>query len=108
MRMALQERARIICVATMLCVARGAIGAQLDVTDHPSTWLVTGTIGGYVSGNRGSVTSWLKKNGYGVPEPPHCGFNVLLQSTCSPPEPYPKASASGVVGWMFSVRKTMS
>src|SRR2546430_12988639 len=77
--------------------------AQSGPDEAQPSWVFTGTLGGYALGNKVAVTNWLRRNGYGFTDPPHCGFTVLLESRCDPPVKYPQVSASGVVGWTFSV-----
>jgi hypothetical protein len=71
-------------------------------------WSVDVSLGGFAPGNRSAVTHWLARNGYGAPEPKHCGFDLLLQSVCDPPDPYPKVSGSQVLGWTIGVRRVLS
>jgi len=71
-------------------------------------WSVDATLGGFATGNRAAVTHWLTRNGYGAPEPQHCGFNPLLQAECDPAVPYPKVSGSQIVGWTLGIRRVIS
>jgi len=71
-------------------------------------WSVDASLGGFTPGNRAAVANWLVRNGYGISEPSHCSFDVLLNSTCDAPDPYPKVSASGFVGWTLGVRHVVT
>jgi len=88
-----------------LTLGAPAFGHAQSAPDPPAPWAFTISVGGYAPGNRTAVSSWLSANGYGVPEPPQCGFDALLRQVCDPGTRYPKVSRADIVGWMFSIRR---
>ncbi len=90
----------------LLGVARGALAQSAGV--HPATWSFTLDVGGFLVGNRSAVTTWLRRNSYGVAEPQHCGFDIIFRPKCDAAVEYPQVSASGIVAGMASVRRRLT
>jgi opacity protein-like surface antigen len=95
-----------IVIAALFAAAMSNAHAQ-DAND-PQNWSIVTAIGGYLQGNRGDLSSWLQRNGYGFPDPQPCQFDLALQSTCQTAVKYPRVSGSGFVGWMVGVRKSVT
>jgi len=93
--------------AASLGVARGVFG-QAAPHPQPSVWTFTIEGGGFVEGNRHAVTSWLRRNSYGVAEPKHCGVDVLISLVCGDAVQYPRVEDSGVIAGIASVRRRLS
>ena len=98
---------RMAMALALLGVTRGAFG-QSAPSARPATWTFTLDIGGFLVGNRNAVTTWLRDNAYGVSEPEHCGFDIILRPKCNAAVDYPQVSASGIVAAMASVRRRMT
>ena len=95
-------------LATAMSVVLSTPAIAQTPTEHPSAWTISLAMGDYARGNRAAVTRWLSANGYGVPEPKQCGFDVVLRAVCDPPVPYPKVSESGVIGWTLGIERTLT
>jgi hypothetical protein len=91
-----------------LAIAASGLASAQSPTETRSGWTISVSLGDYARGNRTAVTHWLAANGYGVPEPKQCGFDVLLRAVCDPPVPYPKVSGSPVVGWTIAVERSIT
>lgn len=94
-------------MALALAFSSPALGHAQSAPDPPAPWAFTISVGGYMPGNRTAVSSWLSANGYGVAAPPQCGFDALLTPVCDPGTRYPKVSRADIVGWLFSVRRSI-
>lgn len=100
---------RVMSIAIVsLGVAREASAQSPTPRPQPSPWSFTINVGGFVEGNRHAVTSWLRRNGYGVAEPKHCGFDILIALVCDDAVQYPRVEDSGIVAGMASVRRVLS
>jgi hypothetical protein len=95
-----------VLAAAWLGVASG-VTAQAPRSE-PSAWTFTIDGGGFIEGNRQAVTSWLRRNSYGVAEPRHCGVDALISLVCGDPEAYPRVRDSGVAAGIVSVRRLVS
>lgn len=93
--------------ALALTLSSPSLGHAQSAPNRPAPWSFTISVGGYAPGNRTAVTSWLRTNGYGVAEPPQCGFDALLAPVCDPGTRYPKVSRADIVGWLFSIRRSI-
>jgi hypothetical protein len=101
-------RGKLLPVAAALAAFTSASLAQSPPRDGPPAWSVSVSLGDFARGNRTAVTNWLTANGYGVAEPPQCGFDVILQRVCDPPVTYPRVSESEHIGWTLGVGRRIN
>lgn len=96
---------RTIAAAISLLALAGSLHAQERARPRLPTWAVTLELGGFVRGNGAAVSQWLRDNAYGVPEPKHCGFDIIFRTVCDDAVSYPRTSGSGIFAVMGSVRR---
>lgn len=102
-------------VSRALAIAAASLGVTRVAAAQPSPthapagkWSFTIDVGGFVEGNGHAVTSWLRRNAYGVTEPKQCGFDILLSPVCDDGAKYPRVEGSGILAGMASVRRGLS
>lgn len=102
---------RTTMVALVVVAASRGLRAQdrAESRSSPlSPWSVTLELGGFVRGNGAAVTQWLRSNGYGAPEPEHCGFDLIFRRVCDASVAYPRTSAMGILAVMGSIRRRLT
>lgn len=99
---------RTTAAAIALIACAGSLTGQANGRPQPSSWAATLELGGFARGNGAAVTQWLRDNAYGVPEPMHCGFDIIFRTVCQDAVRYPRTSGTGVFAVMGSVRRRLT
>lgn len=99
---------RVVAAGAAALLTSSVAPAQSPPHEQTATWTATLSLGGYARGNRGAVRSWLAANGYGVPEPRHCGFDLLFRPVCDSAVAYPRVSSATFVGWTLGIQRRLN